>query len=210
MNNLTIKIQSIEEWGGSYDEIHEVLYHAHQQNRERGIVYKSAYLTGEEIKNRIGNGVTFVAIDNSKVVATASVSLRKGKYWYDKGLLVAHYCLDAVLPEYQGKGIMKKIDEQRDLFAIVSGAKLIRSGTAEKNEIQRKKFINNGFIPVDFLVTKGNGYYSVMYAKWIDISAQPDLKTCKRLYNRSKIKTKLSYNRDGKITPFGKMLSKLH
>lgn len=204
---MPIKILSAEEWGGDYEEIHAILYSAHQQNRNNGIVYKSAFLTGEEIKKRVGNGITFVAVDDSKVVATASVSMRKGKYWYDKGQLVAHYCLDAVLPEYQGQGIMKRIDQQRDLFAVQIGAKLIRSGTAQKNRIQRKKFKKQGFVPVDFLVTKGNGYYSVMYAKWLDASVAKKTITCLFQYYKSKIKTILLYNKNGNKTIFWKSIS---
>lgn len=206
---MSIKILSVEKWGGSYEEIHAVLFRAHQQNRAKGIVYKSAFLTGEEIKSHVGKGVTFVAIDDSKVVGTASVSMRIGKYWYDKGLVVAHYCLDAVLPEYQGQGIMKSIDKQRDLFAIQEGAKLIRSGTAQYNSIQRKKFEKQGFVPVDFLVTKGNGYYSVMYAKWIDISIKPTNNACRRQYLKSIFRTWLFYKKNGRTTLIGKVLKKL-
>ena len=201
-----IIIKTIQEWGGSYDEIHEVLYRAHQANRDRGIVYKSALLDGNGIRNRVGNGMTLVAIKDDIVIGTASVSLRTGKYWFDRGLLVAHYCLAGVLPEFQGQGIMKKLDEIRDSFAISYGAKIIRSGTAEKNIIQRKKFKKTGFIPVDFLVTKGNGYYSVMYAKWIDTSIAPSKFFCRLHHFKSKIRTRLFYKPDGSKRMVGKVL----
>ena len=37
-------IKTAEEWGGSYDEIHDVIYQAHEMNRQKGINYKSALL----------------------------------------------------------------------------------------------------------------------------------------------------------------------
>lgn len=208
MSEIVI-IKAAQEWGGSYEEIHDVIYQAHEQNRQKGIYYKSSLLDGEGIKKKVGDGTTFVALLNNHIIGTGSVSLRKGKYWYDKGLLVAHYCLDAVLPEYQGKGIMKEIDIEREQYAISNGAKLIRSGTAEKNTVQRKRFKKNGFVPVEYLVTKGNGYYSVMYAKWLDESVTQKNRKCLLHKWKSEVIIKLSYTSKGEITFFGKVLSKL-
>ena len=207
MSEKGIIVKSIQEWGGSYEEIHEVLYRAHQKNRENGIVYKSSLLDGEGLRNKVGEGITYVALLGDHLVGTASVSLRKGKYWYDKGRLVAHYCLAGVLPEYQGKGIMKQIDVTRESFAISNGAKLIRSGTAEKNYLQRNRFLRNGFIPVDFLVTKGNGYYSVMYAKWLDASIAQKPWKCKLHKIKSELKVRLTLTSNGARTVLGRALS---
>ena len=204
-----VLIKTAQEWGGSYDEIHDVIYRAHEQNRKNGIYYRSSLLDGEGIKNKVGKGATFVAIKDNQVIGTGSVSIRKGKYWYDKGLPVAHFCLDAVLPEYQGKGIMNRLDKQREQFAISSGAKLIRTGTAEKNVIQRNRYIKMGLIPVDFLVTKGNSYFSVMYVKWLDESVAQKKWKCLLHMWKSEVRIKISYTPKGEKTIFGKFLSKI-
>ena len=207
MSEKGIIVKSVQEWGGSYEEIHEVLYRAHQKNRENGIVYKSSLLDGEGIRNKVGDGITYVALLGDHLVGTASVSLRKGKYWFDKGHLVAHYCLAGVLPEYQGKGIMKLIDVAIESYAISNGAKIIRSGTAEKNYIQRNRFFKNGFVPVDFLVTKGNGYYSVMYAKWLDASIAQKPWKCTLHKIKSELIVRLTFSPDGTRTYFGMLFS---
>ncbi len=55
----------------SWDEIHEVLWKAHEKNREKGIIMASPSLSCEEIKNKIGNkGKMFLAIVGDKVVGT--------------------------------------------------------------------------------------------------------------------------------------------
>lgn len=203
-----ILIKTVQEWGGTYDEIHSVIYQAHEQNRKKGLVYQSSLLDGDRIKQRVGNGVTYVAISDGKVVGTGSISLRKGKYWFDKGVLVAHYCLSAVLPTYQGKGIMKKIYREIEHFSVLSGAKLIRSGTAEKNVIQRHIFKQLGFFPVDYLVSKGNGYYSVMYAKWLDQSIAQNKWKCIVQMIKSKMKIRLLYSAEGDKTKFCQLLLK--
>ena len=201
-----VLIKTAQEWGGSYDEIHDVIYRAHEQNRKNGIYYRSSLLDGEGIKNKVGKGATFVAIKDNQVIGTGSVSIRKGKYWYDKGLPVAHFCLDAVLPEYQGKGIMKAIDNEREKYAVMNGARLIRSGTAEKNIIQNNKFKRTGFVPVDYLVTKGNDYYSVMYAKWLDESVVQKKWKCKMMFIKSKAIVKLLLKPNGEKTMIGKII----
>ena len=209
MKEDEIVVKSADEWGGSYDEIHHLIFKAHLKNREKGIVYKSTSYTGEQIKQRVGNGVTFVAFKDDVLVATASVSLCLGTKWYEKGVIVAHYCLDAVMPEFQGQGIMKIIDLFRYNFSIASGAKIIRSGTAEKNSIQRSKFIKNGFIPCDYIATKGNDYYSVMYVKWLDPACAHSNMYCRYKYYKSFIRVRLLRKKGGNKTCFGNVLTKI-
>ena len=49
-----IQIMEKPDWV-SWDEIHEVLWRAHEKNREKGIIMAYPSLSGEEIKNKIGN-----------------------------------------------------------------------------------------------------------------------------------------------------------
>lgn len=187
-----------EEWGGDYELIHQTIYRAHVRNRNNGMLYKSALLSGTQIKERIDAGETFVAINGGSVMGTASVNIKVGKDWYDRGHLVAHYCYDAVLPEYQGQGIMKSIDRARDVFSYSKGAEIIRSGTAEKNFIQRNKFKRQGFLPVDLLAIKDNNFYSVIYAKWLNKTIEPSILEIRFNYIIRVIRTKLLYRIGGK------------
>lgn len=203
-----IVIKTIQEWGGSYDDIHEVLYEAHRHNRQRGLVYKSTLLNGAELQRKVGDGITYVALIEGRPVGTGSAYFCTGRNWYDKGVLVAHYCLAGVLPEYQGKGIMSQLYSAIEQYAITRGAKIVRSGTAERNAIQRSFFKRYGFIPVDFLISKGNDYFSVMYAKWLDPSVAHSYFKCKLHMIRSACKMRLLYTSTGKKSFVGKVLRK--
>lgn len=186
-----ILIKSIKETIYSFDLISQVVSFAHEVNREKGLFYRTASMSGEQIKKVVANGDTFVAIIEDAVVGTASVALHKGIHWYDRGRLVAHYCFDAVLPEWQGNGIMKLLDERRDQFTLESGAEIIRSGTAEGNIIQRKRFIKQGFLPIDYKFIKGNNFFSVIYVKWLNTSKTIPKWKCFLAFLFRKLKTRL-------------------
>lgn len=178
MKDLSIIIRPLKETQYSYDKISEIVSRAHIINKEKGLRYRTASMNAEEVEKSVGEGITYVALCDQDIVGTASVCKQIGTDWYDKGQLVVHYCFDAVIPEYQGLGIMKLIDKERDKFSVSIGALLIRSGTAEGNTIQRHKYEKLGFVPVDYKRIKGNNFCSVIYAKWIDKAHQPSKFIC--------------------------------
>ena len=77
MNNDTrIKIVEKPDWV-SWDEIHEVLWKAHEKNRENGVFMSYPSLTGEELKNMLGNhSKLFIACEDKKVVGTLSLIVK--------------------------------------------------------------------------------------------------------------------------------------
>lgn len=188
-----VVVKDIKDTDISYSQIHSVISRAHEKNREKGLFYRTVNMSGDEILKRVGQGVTYVAFDGDRLVATASVGLHVGKDWYDNGVLVAHYCFDAVLPEYQGRGIMTQIDQVRDAFSHSSGAKVIRSGTAEINVIQRNKFKHQGFTPVDYRCFDGNNFFSIMYARWLDEEFRKSKIRCSLHFIYSRIKTRARF-----------------
>ena len=83
----------------SWDEIHEVLWKAHEQNRKKGVIMSYPSLSGEEIRNKIGDhGKMFVAIEGEKVIGTLALINKVGKQWYNSGQY-GYMCFGAVLPE---------------------------------------------------------------------------------------------------------------
>lgn len=161
-------IKPVQETTASYDDIHDLIFKAHESNRKKGMIFKTSLMNGDQIKQKVGVGITYVAVDKETLIGTASVSLHPGENWYDKDLLVAHYCFDAVSPEYQGRGVMNAIDRYRFSFSLSSGAKILRTGTAERNTVQRRRLIKNGFSPIDYKRLSGNSFYSVIYVKWVN------------------------------------------
>jgi len=64
----------------SWDEIHDVLWKAHAQNREKGVIMAYPSLTGDEIKRRVeNNGKMFIALDGQNVIGTLALIIKKGK-----------------------------------------------------------------------------------------------------------------------------------
>jgi len=65
-----IKIIEKPEWI-TYDEIHNLLYAAHESNREKGVNVATATMSGNELEEYLGaKGKTFVALDGEKLVGT--------------------------------------------------------------------------------------------------------------------------------------------
>ena len=104
------EIQIIEkpEWI-SWDVIHKVLWEAHSVNRDKCVFMSYPSLSGDEIKNMIGDhGKMFIAVGNNKVVGTLALIIKSGKRWYNSGNY-GYLCFGAVLPEYSGKGIYRSL-----------------------------------------------------------------------------------------------------
>ena len=77
--NTEINIIEKPEWV-SWDEIHEVLWKAHEKNRENGVFMSYPSLSGDEIKRRVeNNGKMFIALDGQNVVGTVALIITKGK-----------------------------------------------------------------------------------------------------------------------------------
>lgn len=152
----------------SWDDIHELLMAAHKKNIAKGMAMKIPQLSGEELKQKIGEkGRCFVALANEKLVGTTSVSFYQGKSWYDKDKLVAHSMLSAVLPKYQGIGITDDLNVLRDAYIREMGVDLIQGDTAEDNLVVRKNAKRNGFHEVEYHAYQSN-HYSVLFVKWLN------------------------------------------
>lgn len=177
----------------SWDAIHEVLWAAHKENRERGMKMRYPELTGAEIEQLLGNsGRCFVAIHDGRVVGTCSYVVRKRKTWYAKGKRVAHYILGGVLPECQGKGVYSQLMAYREKAVIESGLQIIDMDTAEQNKKETDILQHNGFRFVGYSSYPYGKHYSVVMAKWLN-GCPYSSRYCSARFYLSKIKTKLRY-----------------
>lgn len=164
--NKDIKIVEKPNWV-SWDEIHNVIDEAHAENRDKGIEMRHSSLSGDEICREIGDsGVMLVALDGRKVVGTAAIVDKNGKKWYVSGRY-AYVCFDAVLPEYSGNGIFKKLDLQREILAKNNGYKMLVFDTHHKNIRRQQIAAKNGYIYVRFFQSS-YGHNFVVMAKWLN------------------------------------------
>ena len=184
----------------SWDAIHEVLEQAHKVNKKRGFEMINANLSGEQIKNKVGDGICVVAMDGEKVVGTQSVSIKVGDRWYSKGKKVAHFCLTGILQRYQGYGIKEMMDKVCDEFVDDVAPDIIQGNTAEDNKAVRQIVYAKGSIDVCYEVFRKTAYYTVFFARWPKGRPYP-LWYCKLRCKLSEIYIKTRY-KPGKVERF--------
>lgn len=153
----------------TYDEIHNVLYAAHERNREQGIFMNTARLSGKQIKDRIGpEGKCFIALVNDRtIVGTVSASKTYRKCWYRTGMLVNLKML-GVIPEYQNQHISSLLYNKVEEYAVDNQIDLIELDTAENNTHSIEVYEKSGFRKVGYFASPNVKHYSVVMAKWLN------------------------------------------
>lgn len=185
----------------SFDEIHKVIYSAHEENIKNGLCMRTATLTGDELKKRIGNdGVCFVALDGEKVVGTMSVRFVQRQTWYAKNI-IPDCILVGIIPEYRGKHIGSMLEQKMLEYVKNQGYKLIELDTAENNTHAINVYKHQGYKLVDYHAYEGVDHYSVVMVKWIDKCPYIDM-YCKIRYYTRRTLIKLRYKK-GRIKRFG-------
>lgn len=194
MKDSSIQIVEKPDWV-SWDEIHEVLWNAHEQNRKKGVIMSYPSLSGEELKDMIGNhGKMFLALEDNKVVGTLALIVKSGKKWYNTGVY-GYLCLGAVLPEYSGKGIYRSLYQVAETSAKQMKLSVLTRDTNENNARMLKITKQEGYHFVEYRVHKDHS--SIVRAKWIEDCPFSD-KYIQRRYKISEKLAKIKY-KPGKI-----------
>lgn len=179
----------------SYETIHDVLYSAHEENRKKGSIMTTSLLSGEQLKKRIGaHGKCWVVIDDEKVVGTASVRYVQRNNWYAKGM-IPDYILVGVIPEYQGRGISRRLVEEVFNFAKENGNQVIELDTAENNVHAIEVYKHQGFRLVSYKAPRAD-HYSVVMVKWIEGCPYSEI-YCKFRFNLTRLLVRLRYKVGG-------------
>lgn len=176
----------------SFDEIHEVLWKANEENRDNGFILATSNLSGEQLAARIGDkGKCFIALDGEKIVGTISVRFVNRNRWYYKGE-IPDYMLAAVLPEYQGQGINSLLSEKVFEYVREKGYPCIELDTAENNKHAIEVYRHQGFDLAEFRAFPDVDHYSVVMVKWFNKRPYSNGKRTV-MYNLKKTYTKLRY-----------------
>ena len=163
--NSDIQIIEKPDWI-SWNEIHDVLWKAHEQNRKKGINMALPALPGEEIRKRIeGKGKMLVAIIDGKVVGTAAIKKKYANLWCGKEEY-AYICFASVLPDYNGQGVYKALDIKREEVALEMGLDKLLGDTHEKNEHRLVIAKKAGYKFVKLSVWKD--HYNIVMVKWLN------------------------------------------
>jgi GNAT superfamily N-acetyltransferase len=185
--NQNIQIIEKPEWV-SWDEIHNVLWKAHEKNRQNGIIMALPTLPGNLIREKIeGHGKMFVALDGEKVVGTAALAIKQYSLWCGKGSY-AYCCFASVLPEYNGKGIYKALDLRREELALSMGLVSMIGDTHENNQHRLDIAKKAGYKFVDYKYYKN--HYNVVMVKWLNGCPYSEFR-CKIEFHKRKLKVKI-------------------
>lgn len=152
----------------SFDDVHELLYQAHEENRQNNLTVKTSLLPGDELKELIGEeGCCFVGLAGEKLVATTSVQVKECKRWYAHGK-VLRKILVAVLPEYRGNRLSDKFEPAVEAFAKENGYDCVEMHTARNNRNMQKAAGRQGYRYADFILVRGEDHYTVVMVKWLN------------------------------------------
>lgn len=185
--NQNIQIIEKPEWV-SWDEIHNVLWKAHEKNRQNGIIMAFPALPGEKIREKIeGHGKMLVALDGEKVVGTAALAIKQYSLWCGKGSY-AYCCFASVLPEYNGKGIYKALDLKREELALTLQLTRMLGDTHENNKHRLDIAKKAGYKFVDYKYYKN--HYNVVMVKWLNGCPYSEFR-CKIEFHKRKLKVKI-------------------
>lgn len=151
----------------TWEQISCVLKKAHEENVRNGIVLPYPHLPPNEIRNKIEGqeGVMYVALNGDQVVATGAVKIIQKTLWCGSGQYA--YCFfAAVLPEYAGRGLYRRIETAQEGYANSKGIKRMMFDTDEQNKRILSISKKNGYRFVDYRVRDGRN--SVLLVKWLD------------------------------------------
>lgn len=153
----------------SFQQIHDLIYSAHENNRANGIVVSTTKLDAKGIQNYLGkSGKCYVALIDGKLVGTTSYRILSVNAWYYKGP-VLDKILVAVDPEYQGQKISTILHKKLEDQATFLGIKVMTLDTQEENKAMRANSESLGFKYVDYYRSKRNTkHYCVHMVKWLD------------------------------------------
>lgn len=181
----------------SFDKIHELLWRANKDNRDKGFILKTSELTGEQLKARLGTeGKCFVALDEGRLVGTISVRFMERNTWYARGR-IADFMLFAIIPEYQKRHIGSLLFEKAFSYVRENGHSVVELDTAENNKNAINCYKHYGFKMVGYKANPRGDHYSVIMAKWLNNCPFSNL-YCLLRFEIKKIITVLRFTPDKK------------
>ncbi len=201
-NEARIVIVEKPDWV-TWEEIHQILWKAHEQNRQKGMFMVLSAKSAEELQKYIeGRGKMFVALDGQRVIGTLAIIVKEGHRWFNNGQY-GYACLGAVLPESSGKGVFRAMYDKMEAEAIQMQLPLIIRDTHENNARMLKISKKEGYQYVSYKVCKD--HFNIVRAKWLNGCPYPHW-YIKLRFLLSKFKLKTRYKMvpgKGRVKRFG-------
>lgn len=156
----------------SLEDIQKLISKAHNDNIKNGLFYATATQTIEKLRQKIGDGICFIAEENGKLIGTATVCTKKINYWYYNGT-IALIKLVAVDPDSKHSKIGTRLIEACVYQAKENGIKVVVTDSAEENVIFGKLASRCGFKAIDYCKYKANNFVSTVYELFIEQNLSP-------------------------------------
>lgn len=150
----------------SWEEIRNTLIEAHKENLKNGLVVRSTMLTPEQLREQVGDGKCFLAYDGDKLVGVAAVRIKQCHQWFCHGK-VAHFLLDSVIIDYQGRGVYSLLQKSRYSYVEEKGISIITTHTAVNNQRMVSLLPKLGFRRASMFHAIDTDHYSIMWVKWL-------------------------------------------
>lgn len=191
----------------SWNDLAELQYKAHADNRSNGVDQNCAHMNGEQLRTSLGDGKCIVAIVDGNLVGMACYQIIDNfrGFWFCNGKRVASLLYTAILPEYQKGAIFFKLIMTRNMFLEEDHAEVVITDTHFKNNKMRELFRLYGYKEVLWKKFSSCKYYSVVYARWINECPYTDAYIKKR-YVFSKLIYRFLVNKQYEYTWFAKLL----
>ena len=193
-----IRVVEKPDWA-SWDEVQQCIHDAQVTNNKKGFDMKFGHLSGSELKEKIGNGYCFVALnDEKKVVGTLSIILQNIHFWWHKGM-ASYHCYEGILPQYRGTDVYFDLHDAVEKKESDLGIKVMWADTAEKNKVVLRLIKKKGWKVIRYTPNgKGCDYYSVIFARWVDGCPYSD-SLINFMYNLSRITVRVLYKPGKKL-----------
>ncbi len=123
-------------------------------------------MSGEDLRRSLasGEGKCFVALFDSCVVGTMSI-MKKNIRVLMWRMNVGYNCYIAILPQYQGRGILKTLNVLRDKYMEEKGLSLLLLDTAVNNLKACYVYEHDGFCKLQIRRFPRCSYDSIVFAK---------------------------------------------
>jgi GNAT superfamily N-acetyltransferase len=151
--------------GDSLEEITALLHRAYKELADMGLRFVATYQDIETTRQRIEEGLCFVALEDGRIVGTITLYLGgEGCETYER-TGVAHFGQFGIDPEVQGKGIGRMLLQKAEQTAIANGFTEMALDTSEKATHLIDLYRRWGYEVVETVQWDVTNYRSVVMSK---------------------------------------------
>ena len=157
---MNVKIYKREDANITYKQIIDLIHESFQERLDQGLRYSCSFMTEEQYKERVKNGIILVAIDNDSNKLAGTLALNK---YLDNGEIHGYTEYIAVSNNYKHYGIGSLLMHEMRKVAKREGCFYILSDTSTKANSAVKYHVKNGFKIIGLESYRSTNYWSYVF-----------------------------------------------